>query len=490
MKHIKIILTLTIVVLIASVMVFFVEGWTTPIINDENLRLANLAKFEVLPELTTTDELEFDESYDFSSSTISGIIVNAGIGYIYTAEFQGYSSIVEYMIGIDSSGNLSGFKVLTQGESPGYGDTITEENYRLQFVGLSFADAIDGSIDDVSGLSGAPVTMGAFRQSLKELIEYHQSNFTDVVVESLEEKLARWRDEITVTDATFTDVSDSYSMNETIVKMETANDVAVLYTVNFSGFVSDGYVEYLISFDLETNDIIGLRITHNDETSGIGSIISDESFTSQFDDMLQADALSGDIDEVAGGSAPYTYGGFRDSLEEVVMFHQSIYQVVARPEPVVVTDEDLLLAFPEGITFSSIYLDNEINEYIGNIYEVYDAEDLLLGYIYYAEFSGFSGDNDIKFVLGIDALGNTKLIEVLDSSETWNDAEQYSNYDGLSGYFPDVVWLDSFEGISILELIIDPVDEIAGVSTTTGNMLETIQDLLQYHIIEIAGGGN
>ena len=49
MKHIKIVLTLAVVVVIASVMVFYVEAWTTPIIDDYNFEQANLAKFEVLP---------------------------------------------------------------------------------------------------------------------------------------------------------------------------------------------------------------------------------------------------------------------------------------------------------------------------------------------------------------------------------------------------------------------------------------------------------
>ena len=113
MKHLKTILTLTAVVLISVVLIFFVEEVTSEVIETENFRLANLAKLEVLPGLTVDDELEYDTSYDFSNSAISGLIYNAGIGYIYTVEFQGYSSIVEYMIGINMSGEISGFKVLT-----------------------------------------------------------------------------------------------------------------------------------------------------------------------------------------------------------------------------------------------------------------------------------------------------------------------------------------------------------------------------------------
>ncbi|KFZ26043.1 MAG: Electron transport complex protein RnfG [Candidatus Izimaplasma bacterium HR2] len=493
MKHIKIIFTLTLVVLTASVMVFFVEALTTPIIDEYNIEQANAAKFEVLPGLVANDLKDLNPTLsDFSNTSIEELLIIDGKGYIYTAEFSGYQSKIRYIIGIDLNGTLTGFKVLVQGETPGYGDTITDEEYRLQFEGLSTTDALNGDIDDVAGLSGAPITMGAFRDSLKAVMEFHQSNYEGVVIESPEDRLERWRDEITVVDAIFTDVSADYTMDDTVIKMEIANDgtddVAVVYTVQFSGFVTTGYVEYLISFDLETNDIIGLRVTHNDESSGIGSILSDITFTPQFDDMLQADALNGDIDEVAGGSAPITYSAFIDSLEEVILFHQAIYQVAARADNIEVVNADLLLAFPTGITFTSVYTNYAYNEFIGNIYEVYDGSNVLLGYVYYVQLEG--RDDDINFVLGIDIDGNTLLIEILYSAESWDAADEHGTYDGNSGEFPDTVWIDNFEGVSILDLILDPVDDIAGVSTTTGSMLEAIEEVLQYHLFELVGGAN
>ena len=261
MKHIKIIFTLTLVVLTASVMVFFVEALTTPIIEEYNIEQANAAKFEVLPGLVANDLKDLNPTLsDFSNTSIEELLIIEGKGYIYTAEFSGYQSKIRYILGIDLNGTLTGFKVLVQGETPGYGDTISDEEYRLQFEGLSTTDALNGDIDDVAGLSGAPVTMGAFRDSLKAVMEFHQSNYEGVVIETPEDRLERWRDEITVVDAIFSDVSADYTMDDTVIKMEIANDgtddVAVVYTVQFSGFVTSGYIEYLISFYLDTNDII------------------------------------------------------------------------------------------------------------------------------------------------------------------------------------------------------------------------------------------
>ena len=163
-----------------------------------------------------------------------------------------------------------------------------------------------------------------------------------------------------------------------------------------------------------------------------------------------------------------------------------------RPENIEVTNENLLLAFPLGNTFTSIYTDYSYNENIGNVYEVYDAGSLLIGYVYYAQFVGFNLDTQVSFVIGIDLNGNTNLIEIIDTNETWLDAEnsEYSIYDGADGYFPDTPWIDSFEGVSILDLILNPIDEIGGVSTTTGNMLEALEEVFSYHLFELVGGAN
>jgi electron transport complex protein RnfG len=490
MKHVKIVVTLTVVVLIASILVFFVEGWTTPIIDDYNFEQANIAKYEVLPSLASNDSLESDSSYDFTGTSITELIVVPGKGYIYTAEFQGFQSIVTYMIGIDTNGTITGYKTLIQGDTPGLGAEIVKDWYKDQFPGTSTND-----LSGIDGWTGATITFGGSAASLSKVMDFHNSTFEGVVLETPAEKLARWKTEITIEDGTFTDVSGDYDLSNGLTKVELVNDgstdVAVIYTVEFAGYVAenvdpDELVEYIIAFDLATNDVIGLRVVYNGESAGIGSIISDESFQTQFESMLQMDALDGNIDEVAGGSAPVTYGAFRDSLNKVVTFHKVEFEgvVIVIPDPVETTDANLLLAFLGAATFTSVYADYTYVEDILNIYEVKDGTDALIGYVYYGHAKGFGVDN-IEFAWGVDVYGVTVDIAILNDTQSWDDANEYADYDGSAGLdFNTSSWLNSLEGVTLESLINTTIDAVAGVSTTTGAMIEVTKTIAQYHLDE------
>lgn len=501
MKHIKIIFTLTLVVLVASVMVFFVEAWATPKIEAENRYQANLAKFEVLPTLVDSDIVNDDgtdlepENYNYGDSTIQELFIIEGKGYIYTAMFSGYQSKVTYMIGINNEGSITGFKVLTQDETKGYGYAISDEDYRLQFEGLAFEDAVAGNIDDVAGLSGAPVTMGAFRDSLKLVIEFHQAEFEGVVLETPEEREARLLLEAFPSAIRYEDVTESHEANEEIeiiYEVYDESDVLLgyIYYVDTEGisFSETTYIKFFVGFDLDKK-LTGLVLLDDNETTGkTNDMYLDEYGNGYIGNDIDTDDY--EIDVIAGST--WTGDRIEEVVREIASYHIDYVlfegDVFVRPDNIDVVDADLLLAFPGANSFVSVYSDYEYNEYIGNVYEVYDVGLNLLGYVYYVELDG--RDDDITFVLGIDILGVTNKIGVLYSRESWGYAETEGSYDGNSGEFPDTVWLTYFEGESILDLVLEPVDTISGVSTTTGNMLMAINEVLQYHLFDLVGGAN
>ena len=400
MKHIKIVITLTFVVLLASVMVFYVEAWTTPIIEDYNFEQANLAKFEVLPLLDSSDSIEPVLDYDFTGSTITELIVVPGKGYIYTASFNGYNGAVPviYMIGIDLDSNITGFKTLIQSETPGLGGELASDWFTGQFLGMTTATVEAGDFD---GITGATVSTGGMTQSLNKLMIFHKVTFGGVVVETPEEMLIRFKEEITFEGAVITDASADYSLSTYVTKVELANDgtndTAVIYTVEFTGYV--GTIEYIIAYDLETNDIIGLRVVENPETFGIGLVLSDDEFNIQFDEFAQADALAGEFDEVAGSSAPVTYGGFEISLSEVTLFHQAAFEGVE-----VETPEEMLIRYKEEITFAGAIItdasaDYTLTNYVTKV-ELANNGTTDVAVIYTVEFAGY-GDV-VEYIIAFD----------------------------------------------------------------------------------------
>jgi len=783
MKHLIIIATLTGVVLIASLAVFFVEGITTPIIDDYNLQQANIAKFEVLPDLTTDDDITPTDVYDFTGTSITELIIIEGKGYIYTAKFQGFQSVITYIVGMDLAGNITGYKTLTQGDTPGLGALIAEEDFFQQFTGMKTSDAAAGNFDGLAGAtittggligslekliqfhnvefegvvvetdaerllrlkeeitevgltftdisssydlttspiskvestndnqvvytvtvdgynpgiiylvafdlstndiigfrvieqsetiglgaiiedetfqaqfddlgqdeidsiagSTAAITLGAIKDSLEDVVVFHQTEFEGTVAETDAEKLLRYKQEITVTGAVLTDVSADYDLVGSIIdKVELANDgtddVAVIYTVVFVGYNTGDVIEYIISFDLETNDIIGFRIVYQNETPGYGDAIEDEDYYLQFVGMAQIDALNGDIDDVAGTSgAPVTTTAFKVSLNTVVVFHKAEFEGVvvesdaerlarlwlelfptasyytkvtrdydahydieefyevynefdvylgniyhvksvgasyseetylefflgiapdktftglrmwddnetpgkttdfylpeygntytgddieadftiddiagstitnnalqetalaiaiyhveqylgeqfARPANQEAELAQLIQAFPSAVSFNSVYLNYEYDSNIYNIYEALDGTDTVLGYVYYGSTTGNNGT--IEFTWGVNLVGLTQQLQITSESETWENAETYGTYDGSAGYFPDIAWLDNFEGVTFSSLITTQVDSIAGVTNTTESLRDVLEGIAEYHSDESIGG--
>jgi electron transport complex protein RnfG len=98
------------------------------------------------------------------------------VGYAYIARGAGYSSTIETMVGIDSSGRIVGLKVLDQKETPGLGTKIEEVKYgesdpwfTRQFITKPAAtvqlEKDGGSIDSITG---ATISSRAMTNSIAE----------------------------------------------------------------------------------------------------------------------------------------------------------------------------------------------------------------------------------------------------------------------------------------------------------------------------------
>ena len=201
MKHVKIIFTLTLIVLVASMMIFFVEGLTTPIIDAYNERQANLAKLDILPDYDGSFE-DVSEDYDFTNSPIVKMESAGEVAVFYTIEFGGYNPGITVLVGFDlETNNIIGFRVIEQNETAGLGSVIAEEDFQVQFDNLSPDD-----IDSVAGTT-AVVTLGAVKSAIKSVALFHSVEFEGAIVETPEQRIIRLKEEITEVDANFEDVS-------------------------------------------------------------------------------------------------------------------------------------------------------------------------------------------------------------------------------------------------------------------------------------------
>ncbi len=415
---------------------------------------------------------------------------------IFTAEFEGYVDVPTiYMVSFDlTTGDVLGLRVLEAGDTVGIGSLIGDDEFFVQFAGMVQADALNGNFDEQAGAS-YPITLGEFAVSLEGLVNFYIAEFTEEEVETYEEMVARYYEELTAEGAVITDDTANHTLSSGVTKVELANngseDFAVIFTVEFTtAYTSAGEVnEYIISFDLSTGDIIGVRFLQANDTAGIGAEIMNEDFYTQFTSISKTTATAGGFDEQAGASYPQTLLAFESSIDDVVDYYVVEYETPERPAPVVTPDNLLLEAYPTAASFVEVYESYAYQEGIGNIYAAYDGGGALLGVVYVGVFTGNSGD--VYFGWGIELdTGTTQQLSIYIENETWD--QNTDNYDDATWGtdFKTTPYLDQYEGINMTSIMFSPIDDIAGVSTTTGGLNATLETIVEYHLTEIIGGAN
>ena len=100
-------------------------------------------------------------------------------GHVFLTQVQGYSGPITLMFGMDSSGTVTGLRVLSHTETPGLGAKITTAQFRDQFRNkrpeqllLKKDDPARGQIDAVTG---ATISSRAVTKALSTTLESFNS---------------------------------------------------------------------------------------------------------------------------------------------------------------------------------------------------------------------------------------------------------------------------------------------------------------------------
>jgi len=242
------------------------------------------------------------------------------------------------------------------------------------------------------------------------------------------------------------------------------------------------FIEFFLGIK-EDNTFAGFKMWDENETE----TKADPFYLTEYGNSYSGDNIETEftIDDVAGSSI--TNAALQKATLEIATYHVEIYlgREYARPTSLEATEANLLLAFPDGVTFNSVYMDYLYNENINNIYQVLDVSNVVLGYVYYGNSEGRGGT--IEFTWGIDLTDTTVLIEILNDTETWDLSYNFGIYNGSVGYWPNTSWLTNFEDVTLTTIIDPGIDSVAGVSVTTGNFSDALKIIAQYHIDQLVG---
>lgn len=151
---------LAIIVIVSVVLLIGVNSLTSDIVESRRVEEITGILENIFPEMSKY-ELE-DEVY---------IIYEDGekAGYAFMASGSGYGGNIDILVGLDSGFGIKGVSILSQTETPGVGNKITESSFTDQFKGLSASDiALKSEGGKIDAITGATISSRAVVNAVKE----------------------------------------------------------------------------------------------------------------------------------------------------------------------------------------------------------------------------------------------------------------------------------------------------------------------------------
>ncbi|MCQ2294925.1 MAG: RnfABCDGE type electron transport complex subunit G [Bacteroidales bacterium] len=157
-------LSLTIIALVAAAALASVNNMTEGPINDAKKAKKEAAVKAVLPAFETIEESEIDGTSCTKAFDAQGQLVGMAIE---AKSDKGFGGDLVAMVGFNNEGNITGYQILQTAETPGLGAKASEwfqEGNKGNVIGKNPANGLKVTKDggDVDAISGSTITSRAF----------------------------------------------------------------------------------------------------------------------------------------------------------------------------------------------------------------------------------------------------------------------------------------------------------------------------------------
>lgn len=279
---IKPIVVLCVICLVTSVLLAAANMVTAPIIEENNIRIANETRAALLPQASSFTQLE---------TTVEGVTelykADNDTGFVVTASAKGYGGQVPVMVSIDMEGNLVAVKFLDNAETPGLGQKVKEDGFQNQFAGKK---AEEMTLSDIDAISGATISSSAGVKAINcAILAFQEAN--GVVKEELMPEQVR--EQLLPDAGTLTAVSVEA---DGIVEAYQGENYGVIVYAESAGFYAKPIIA-AVAMDDE-GVITGVWVDASNETEDVGTQVATEKFTQQFIGKTGTDG----VDAIAGAT--------------------------------------------------------------------------------------------------------------------------------------------------------------------------------------------
>ena len=190
MKEMKTLaLRLFIITAFAAFILSLANNFTSPVIADrrakeleESLRLAYSDADEIVKDEESEVSLLLEKTENSAVKEVFKCSKNGeATGYVYRVVSKGgYGGSIEFIVGIENSGETTGFKVLSSQETPGFGKKAEEEFFEEGVKenninsGELVAAEIPSTDTDIQGISGATISTNCILTGLNAVANVHK----------------------------------------------------------------------------------------------------------------------------------------------------------------------------------------------------------------------------------------------------------------------------------------------------------------------------
>lgn len=174
-------LFLFVIAAIAGVLLAYTESVTAPLILENRQKIEEQARLEVLPGATSFSNGSFLDAAASQTLTYSAGFSSNGelAGVVVKVAPKGYAGPVEMVLGLDKSGKVSGYKILSHKETPGLGSKLADPVFAEPFKKLIAEKAapvflVKKDSGDVDAITAATISSRAFCAGVREAVSIFQ----------------------------------------------------------------------------------------------------------------------------------------------------------------------------------------------------------------------------------------------------------------------------------------------------------------------------
>ena len=134
------------------------------------------AMMAVLPDATFESIADAQLTGTVTAATVGKDASGNTMGYVLSCAPGGFGGPIEIMVGVDTTGTVTGIRVLSLSETPGLGALATSPEFYEQYTGMSGTLAVTKDGGQIVPITSATITSRAVTSGVNDALNWVAEN--------------------------------------------------------------------------------------------------------------------------------------------------------------------------------------------------------------------------------------------------------------------------------------------------------------------------